>query len=74
MSIDSDNFPPFPPPQYPVLLPGASYGEETRNHHSIYRYFTGTYSLDEICCSTGQSAAQIEDIVERDPNVVMLWK
>lgn len=59
--------------QYPVLLPGAPYSEETKNH-MIYKFFTGTYSLDEICCSTGQSAAQIEDIVERDPNVVMLWK
>lgn len=59
--------------QYPVLLPGASCSEEVKNN-PIYKYFTGTYSLDEICCSTGQSAAQIEDIIERDPNVLMIWK
>ena len=59
--------------QYPVLLPGASCSEEVKNN-TIYKYFTGTYSLDEICCSTGQSAAQIEDIIERDPNVLMIWK
>ncbi|XP_066587109.1 GATOR complex protein NPRL2 [Prorops nasuta] len=58
--------------KYPILLPG-SYNEETKNI-PIYKYFTGLYSLDEICCSTGQPAAQIEDIVERDPNIVMLWK
>ncbi|KYQ57322.1 Nitrogen permease regulator 2-like protein [Trachymyrmex zeteki] len=58
---------------YPVLLPGASCSEEAKNN-PIYKYFTGTYSLDEICCSTGQSAAQIEDIIERDPNVLMIWK
>ncbi|XP_070152194.1 GATOR complex protein NPRL2 isoform X2 [Polyergus mexicanus] len=58
---------------YPVLLPGASCSEEAKNN-PIYKYFTGTYSLDEICCSTGQSTAQIEDIIERDPNVLMIWK
>lgn len=59
--------------QYPILLPGIPYNEETRNN-PVYKYFTGTYNLDEICCSTGQSVAQIEEIVERDPNIVMLWK
>ncbi|XP_029043128.1 GATOR complex protein NPRL2 isoform X2 [Osmia bicornis bicornis] len=59
--------------KYPIYLPGSPCNEEAKNN-PIYKYFTGTYSLDEICCSTGQSAAQIEDIVERDPNVVMLWK
>ncbi|XP_047368673.1 GATOR complex protein NPRL2 isoform X3 [Vespa velutina] len=59
--------------KYPILLPGIPYNEETRNN-PIYKYFTGTYNLDEICCNTGQSVAQIEEIVERDPNIVMLWK
>ncbi|KAH0949649.1 hypothetical protein HN011_007984 [Eciton burchellii] len=58
---------------YPVLLPGASCNEEARNN-PIYRYFTGTYSLDEICCNTGHSTAHIEDIIERDSNVLMIWK
>ncbi|XP_033330459.1 nitrogen permease regulator-like 2 isoform X2 [Megalopta genalis] len=59
--------------KYPICLPGLPCSDEMKNN-PVYKYFTGTYSLDEICCSTGQSAAQIEDIVERDPNVVMLWK
>ncbi|EFN68896.1 Tumor suppressor candidate 4 [Camponotus floridanus] len=58
---------------YPVLLPGAASSEEAKNN-PIYKYFTGTYSLDEICCSTGQSTAQIEDIIERDPNVLIIRK
>lgn len=57
--------------KYPIYLGGTPYSEENKNN-PIYKYFTGTNSLDEICCSTGQSAAQIEEIVERDPNVVML--
>lgn len=59
--------------KYPIYLAGTPYSEETRMN-PVYKYFTGGYSLDEICCSTGQLAAQIEEIVERDPNVVMLWK
>ncbi|XP_029175760.1 GATOR complex protein NPRL2 [Nylanderia fulva] len=58
---------------YPVLVPGASNSEEAKNN-PIYKYFTSTYSLDEICCSTGQTTAQIEDIIERDPNVLTIWK
>ncbi|GAB1866452.1 Tumor suppressor candidate 4 [Camponotus japonicus] len=58
---------------YPVLLPDAASSEEAKNN-PIYKYFTGTYSLDEICCSTGQSNAQIEDIIERDPNVLIIRK
>ena len=59
--------------KYPIYLPGSPCNEEMKTNPT-YKYFTGTYSLDEICCSTGQSAAHIEDIVERDPNVIMLWK
>ncbi|CAB0036860.1 unnamed protein product [Trichogramma brassicae] len=58
--------------KYPILLPD-NHSEEERNN-PLYKYFTGSYSLDEICCTTGQSSAQIEDMVERDPSVVMLWK
>lgn len=58
--------------KYPIRLPGIL-SEECKNN-VLYKYFTGSYNLDEICCSTGQTVAQIEDIVERDPNVVMLWK
>lgn len=56
-----------------MYLTGSLCHEDIKSN-PVYKHFTGTYSLDEICCSTGQSVAQIEDIVERDPNVVMLWK
>ncbi|XP_023290819.1 GATOR complex protein NPRL2 isoform X2 [Orussus abietinus] len=58
--------------KYPIHI-SIGVNDDSRSN-PIYKYFTGAYSLDEICCSTGQSTAQIEDIVERDPNVVMLWK
>ncbi|XP_015597439.1 GATOR complex protein NPRL2 isoform X1 [Cephus cinctus] len=58
--------------KYPIHIPSNSTEEGRTN--PIYKYFTGAFNLDEICCCIGQSVAQIEEIVERDPNVVMLWK
>ncbi|XP_015115032.1 GATOR complex protein NPRL2 isoform X1 [Diachasma alloeum] len=63
--------------RYPIYIKGTCgemEEEDDCRSDSIYKYFTGSYSLDEICCTTGQSAAQIEETVEKDPNVVMLWK
>ncbi|KAF2901873.1 hypothetical protein ILUMI_04314 [Ignelater luminosus] len=51
--------------KYPVLL-----GENTE----LQKSFSGAASLDEICCSAGISAQQLEDHLERDHNVVLLWK
>ncbi|XP_057321013.1 GATOR complex protein NPRL2 isoform X1 [Microplitis mediator] len=66
--------------KYPIYVKG-SFGDnnfydnfENNKNDPVYKYFTGAYSFDEICCNTGQSVAQIEDIVERDPNVVVLFK
>ncbi|XP_034943491.1 GATOR complex protein NPRL2 [Chelonus insularis] len=64
--------------KYPIYLKGSfididENGEDCKSD-PIYKYFTGAYSLDEICCNTGQSVAQIDDIIEKDANVVVLFK
>ncbi|PSN44385.1 Nitrogen permease regulator 2-like protein [Blattella germanica] len=41
---------------------------------SLYRSFTGLHSLDEICCTHGMSNQQLEEQMERDPSVIVLWK
>jgi hypothetical protein len=41
---------------------------------SLHRSFTGLQSVDEICCAHGLSNQQFEDQVERDPDVVLIWK
>lgn len=51
--------------KYPVLL-----GEPA----SLRRSLDGGACLDEICCSTGVSGQQLEDQLERDHNVVLLWR
>jgi hypothetical protein len=40
----------------------------------LHRSFTGLQSVDEICCAHGLSNQQFEDQVEKDPNVVLIWK
>lgn len=41
---------------------------------SLHRSFTGLQSVDEICCAHGLSSQQFEDQVERDPDVILIWK
>ena len=64
--------------QYPIHVEGLcaeSDADDDEIHvEPIYKFFTGEYSLDEICCNTGQSVAQIEEMVEKNPSVFMLWK
>lgn len=51
--------------KYPIVLSEPS---------DLQKSFSGAASLDEICCATGVTAQQIEDQLERDHNVVLLWK
>lgn len=51
--------------KYPVML---GEGNELR------KCLSGALSLDEICSATGVSAQQLEDQLEQDHNVVLLWK
>ncbi|XP_018330249.1 GATOR complex protein NPRL2 isoform X1 [Agrilus planipennis] len=51
--------------KYPVYL-----GESLELQKSM----SGVSSMDEVCCFAGITAQQLEDQVERDHNVVLLWK
>lgn len=51
--------------KYPVHLSEQS---------DLPRVLSGASNLDEICSSAGISTAELEDQLERDHNVVMLWK
>ncbi|XP_022101188.1 GATOR complex protein NPRL2-like isoform X2 [Acanthaster planci] len=59
--------------QYPVrVLDG---GEQHRTHQQpLDRYMNGHFNFDEICCKTGQSHQELEDYVENDANIYVLWK
>ncbi|EDO45161.1 predicted protein [Nematostella vectensis] len=37
-------------------------------------WLNGKHSFDEICCKTGLSFQELDDVIENDPNVVVVWK
>lgn len=45
--------------------------EEESLHHIGYN---GAASLDEICCAQGINTRQLEDELDQDPNVAVIWK
>ncbi|XP_030754289.1 GATOR complex protein NPRL2 [Sitophilus oryzae] len=51
--------------KYPIVL-GESAG--------LQKVFTGNFNVDEICCATGVTSQQLEEKLERDQNVILLWK
>jgi len=40
----------------------------------FYDLFNGHRHFDEICCKTGMSAAQLDELIENDPDVFVLRK
>ncbi|XP_056642853.1 GATOR complex protein NPRL2 [Diorhabda sublineata] len=52
--------------KYPVLL--------TDEPDELEKSLSGESSLDELCCSIGVASQQLEDQLERDHNVMLLWK
>lgn len=52
--------------KYPVFI-----GSVPTERQKLYN---GTLSLDEICCKTGLSPASIEEDINLDTNVTVLWK
>jgi hypothetical protein len=51
-----------------------SQGTKGNGKDSLHRSFSGLQSVDEICCAHGLSNQQFEDQVERDQNVILIWK
>ncbi|XP_055524943.1 GATOR complex protein NPRL2 [Wyeomyia smithii] len=52
--------------KYPVFT-----GSYPNARHKLY---TGLNSLDEICCKTGLSPRRIEEDIDVDSNVTVIWK
>ncbi|CAG9860150.1 unnamed protein product [Phyllotreta striolata] len=51
--------------KYPVIL---------SDNADLHKSLSGVSSLDELCCSIGVPSQQLEDQLERDNNVMLLWK
>lgn len=52
--------------KYPVLV--------NNEVNELQDSLNGGSNLDEICCSTGVSMQHLEDQLERDSNIIVLWK
>lgn len=52
--------------KYPIFT-----GSYPSPRHKLY---TGLNSLDEICCKTGLSPSRIEEDIDVDSNVTVIWK
>ncbi|CAG9773962.1 unnamed protein product [Ceutorhynchus assimilis] len=51
--------------KYPILI-----GENSE----LQKSFTGSCTMDEVCCATGVATQQLEDRLERDHNIVLMCK
>lgn len=52
--------------KYPIFTGSVPTGRQ--------KLFTGHHSLDEICCKTGLSPSKIEEDIDSDTNVTVIWK
>lgn len=66
---------------YPILVPPtpSSCTEDSPSHRghkrsAIHSMCTGQHSFDEICCKFGLTYKELNDRVERDSNILVLWK
>lgn len=41
---------------------------------TLYTLFDGSHSFDKICLTHGVSQNELDDIIDRDPDVVTIWK
>ncbi|XP_067008968.1 GATOR1 complex protein NPRL2 isoform X2 [Anabrus simplex] len=57
--------------KYPVFLPELNH---VTARNSSHQSFNGSSSFDEICCTQGISSQQLEDELEKDPNIIVICK
>lgn len=52
--------------KYPIFTGSMPNGRQ--------KLYNGLNTLDEICCKTGLSANKIEEFIDSDTNVTIIWK
>lgn len=58
--------------KYPIKFPGDK--SSTPRLQPLYPWFSGRHSYDEICSKTGLSHQDLEERIETDPSVLVIWK
>jgi hypothetical protein len=57
-----------------VYKPETQRGSHKKQMTSLHRLCTGVASYDEICCRTGLSYHELDDKIEADVDICVLWK
>ena len=60
--------------KYPVYKPQAQRGSRKKIMTPLHSLCTGMASYDEICCRAGFSYQELDEKIEEDPDVLVLWK
>jgi len=60
--------------KFPVYKPENQRGSQKRTATSLHRLCSGVASYDEICCRTGLSYHELDDKIEEDPDIRVIWK
>ncbi|XP_077522286.1 nitrogen permease regulator-like 2 isoform X2 [Amblyomma americanum] len=58
--------------KYPIDLKRS--GDSASKSKPVAKYFDGAHSYDDICAKTGMSYKELDDILDKDPNVCVCWK
>ncbi|KAM7289188.1 GATOR complex protein NPRL2 isoform X1 [Ixodes scapularis] len=58
--------------KYPIDLKMSS--NAPSKSKVVGKYCDGTHSYDDICAKTGLSYKELDDILDKDPNVCVCWK
>ena len=45
-----------------------------RKFAPLYEMFDGTHTYDEICLTHDMTHAELDEVVERDPDILIIWK
>lgn len=59
--------------QYPVRLVQDDPNYTSSRQSAVHKMCNGLHSYDEICCKLGITYRELNDQVERDTNILVLW-
>ncbi|CAL4089688.1 unnamed protein product, partial [Meganyctiphanes norvegica] len=64
--------------QYPVFSASdagfSSPSKQSNVQTALYKMSNGLHSIDEMCCKLGLTHKEVFDRLERDNNIIILWK
>jgi len=62
--------------KYPCLVPGENPTVVSKKLRPLTtgRWLNGDHSLDEISCRTGIEFQELEELIEDDPNIVVIMR